>query len=64
MSYGSSTGIGTDQTPYIIQVNSQTLSLSATEKMSAEEIPSFVTQDNDGLIVNGTLIRIANESVS
>ncbi|MDD5142911.1 hypothetical protein [Methanoregula sp.] len=63
MSYGSATGIGTTQTPFIIQVNTQTMSLSATEKQSADEMPSFITEEKDGLVVNGTLIKITNESV-
>ncbi|WP_148277650.1 InlB B-repeat-containing protein [Methanoregula formicica] len=62
MSYGSLSGIGTDQTPTIIQVNSQTLALSAMEKTSASDLPSFITESPDGLIVNGTLMKTTNES--
>lgn len=63
MSYGSSTGTGTDQTPYIIQVNSPTMT-TAVEKLSAEELPSFITLDKNGLVVNGTLVETTNESGS
>jgi hypothetical protein len=38
MSYGSSTGIGTDQTPYILQVTSPAASASMA-KISTDEIP-------------------------
>ncbi|MBN1431849.1 MAG: C39 family peptidase [Methanomicrobiaceae archaeon] len=55
MSYGSSTGIGTDQTPYIIQVNSKDLISKAIDS-HAEELPSFIKQTDDGLVVNGTLV--------
>jgi hypothetical protein len=63
MSYGSSTGIGTDQTPYIIQVNSPTMA-PAAEKLSTEELPSFISIDKNGLVVNGTLVETTNESGS
>jgi len=54
MSYGSSTGIGTDQTPYIIEVNSPALVSQATET-STSKMPPFVTGNETGLLVNGTL---------
>ena len=44
MSYGSSTGIGTDQNPYIIQVNSQLASMT-TEDVSIEEPPNIILNE-------------------
>jgi hypothetical protein len=56
MSYGSQTGFGTDQEPWIIEVNSQTLR-AADEKLSTEELPSFITLTDNGLMVNGTVVQ-------
>jgi hypothetical protein len=44
MSYGSSTGVGTDQTPYIIQVNSPLMSMN-TEDTSMEEPPNIILNE-------------------
>ena len=56
MSYGSWTGIGTDQEPWIIEVNSQTVR-AADEKLSTEELPSFISMTGNGLMVNGTVVQ-------
>ena len=55
MSYGSVTGYDTDQHPYIIQVNSPTMTAAAA-KLSADELPSFITMNGNELVVNGTII--------
>ena len=55
MSYGSFTGAGIDQTPYIIQVNSEELLTKAGDSQP-EELPSFIKQTDEGLVVNGTLV--------
>jgi hypothetical protein len=54
MSYGSITGIGTDQVPYIIEVNYIAMT-SAIEKPTTDEFPSFITQNGTDLVVNGTI---------
>lgn len=55
MRYGSVTGLATDQQLYIIPVNSPTM--TATDaKLSADELPSFITQNGNELVVNGTNI--------
>jgi hypothetical protein len=56
MSYGSANGIGIDQTPYIIEVNTPVNIVSAA-KGSSEELPSFITMTDNGLIVNGTVVN-------
>jgi hypothetical protein len=57
MSYGSLTGIGVDQTPYIVEVNGPVSSL-AVKKMAAVSLPSFMTRTSNGMMINGTLIKI------
>lgn len=44
MSYGSSTGVGTDQTPYIIQLNSPMAGMSL-EEPSIEEPPNVILNE-------------------
>jgi hypothetical protein len=56
MSYGSKAGIGIDQTPYIIEVNTPATSRAAAEISATEELPSFITKTDNGLMINGTLI--------
>jgi len=56
MSYGSKTGIGIDQEPYIIEVNNPSTSVAAAKMTSAEEEPPFFAQIDNGLIMNETLI--------
>ncbi|MDO9035452.1 MAG: hypothetical protein Q7U51_09650 [Methanoregula sp.] len=55
MSYGSSTGYGTDQIPYIIQVNSP-MGITAANQLSTEKMPSFIIRNETGLVVNGTVM--------
>jgi hypothetical protein len=63
MSYSSKTGIGTDQTPYIIEVNTPASSLAAA-KLSTAALPSFITETDNGLVVNGTLVETTEQSSS
>jgi hypothetical protein len=67
MNYGSFTGIGTDQTPYIIQVNSAKV-VEEAASLSSVPIPSYIVQDGDQFIVNGTVATdnstAENQSVS
>ena len=53
MHYGSKTGTGIDQTPWIIEVNSPTVSAAAA-KISTASMPSFITLNGTKLVVNGT----------
>jgi hypothetical protein len=64
MSYGSKTGIGTDQTPYIIEVNDQ--SLVATAQSSAAKAMTFVPNSTSlqESIPAGTLAERTNVSGS
>ncbi|MFA6331978.1 MAG: hypothetical protein WCX22_03420 [Methanoregula sp.] len=50
------------QNPYIIQVNTQTLSTLVTKEQSADELPSFITLDKNGLMINGTLVETSDTS--
>jgi hypothetical protein len=64
MSYGSSTGIGVDQTPYIIEVNDPTLIAAAQSKMA--KAVAFVPNSTSlkGSIPTETLSVTTNSTVS
>jgi len=54
MYYGSSTGTGVDQEPWIIEVNSPTTMMRGMVKLSAQSTPSFITWENNIMMLNGT----------
>jgi hypothetical protein len=54
MSYGSSTSMGGNETPYIIEVNGP-VSFDTTENLSAISLPSFINRTSNGMMINGTL---------